>query len=81
MTNREPWRVSTKNGLDSQEFGTLLSKEFDRVSITHDLPVSTRIALWAYEQADAVGGLTWVEGKALVPLESDWEQALKTMAR
>ena len=65
----------------NQEFGTLLSKEFDRVSITHDLPVSTRIALWAYEQADAVGGLTWVEGKALVPLESDWEQALKTMAR
>ena len=62
----------------NREFGTQLGEEFDRVNVTHDLSISTRITLWAYEQADAVGGLTWVKGKALVPLESDWEHALRT---
>ena len=62
----------------NQEFGTQLSAEFDRVSVIHDLSVSTRVTHWAYEQADAVGGLTWTKGKELVPLESGWQQALKT---
>ena len=61
----------------NREFGAELGEEFDRVNVAHDLSVSTRITLWAYEQADAAGGLTWVKGKALVPLESDWEHALR----
>ena len=62
----------------NEEFGEQLCEGFDRVSVSHNVSVSTRITQWAYEQAEEVGGLTWVKGKALVPLESDWEQALKT---
>ena len=58
----------------NKEFGAQLGDAFDRIEVPHNLSISASIARWAYEQAEAVEGLTWVRGKELVPLGSGWEE-------
>lgn len=53
-----------------------LAEEFDRRRVLHDLPTSIRIASWAYQQTSEFNGLTWARQQEMVPLPSDWRQAL-----
>ena len=56
-----------------------LSDGFARRQVLHDLPTSVRVARWAYGQASAVGGLTWLRGGDLIPLGAGWELPLMDM--
>jgi hypothetical protein len=53
-----------------------LAGEFARLGVLHDLPISLRIAVWAYQQTFTVGGLTWRREEELVPLPPDWQAPL-----
>jgi 5-methylcytosine-specific restriction endonuclease McrA len=53
-----------------------LAEAFTQHGVRHDLYTSLRIAEWAYQQAFAVGGLTWQRKEELVPLPEDWQQPL-----
>jgi hypothetical protein len=50
-----------------------LLKEFDREGLPHDLSATTRVASWAYEQADKSGTQLWVAGRnELAFLPNNW---------
>ena len=57
--------------------GGTIAAECDRVRCLHDLGASTQVARWAYEQASAAGGRTWVLGKRLAGLTDAWRIALQ----
>lgn len=56
----------------NQTAGAFLSESFAKAKIVHDLPGSRRITRWAYQQAASVRALTWMNGKQLEPLASQW---------
>src|SRR5262249_44934715 len=53
-----------------------LAEAFTRQGVRHDLTTSLRITECAYQQAFAVGGLTWQRKEELVALQADWQQPL-----
>ena len=55
----------------------VLTEEFERKGIVHDLRTSLRVARWAYSQVASTNGLVWVGGTQLAPLGSDWETQLQ----
>lgn len=46
--------------------------------IVCDLACSNRVTEWAYAQTEISGGLTWLRGEDLVPLDPEWRQRLYT---
>ena len=50
----------------------LIADALPRGGIVSELAVSNRIALWAYAQTEAAGGLTWLRKDEMVPLEERW---------
>jgi hypothetical protein len=44
--------------------------------LIHDFEVSLQVTEWAYQQNEAVQGMTWVEGRNLVRLSPSWRQHL-----
>ncbi len=54
-----------------------LVERFDGAGILHDAGASTRVAHWAYTQADTAGSLVWLASDRLVPLPPDWAVALR----
>ena len=57
-------------------FGSVLSAEFDRKRIRHDLGASKRIARWAYSQVAGRAGQVWVQGSVMEPLGVQWRELL-----
>jgi hypothetical protein len=53
-----------------------LSDAFDRQSVLHDLPTSTRIANWVYQQTFDANDLTWERSNDMVLLSPDWKQPI-----
>ena len=43
-------------------------------SIVADLAASKRVAFWAYAQAEAAGGLTWVRADEMMLLVPQWRE-------
>jgi hypothetical protein len=43
-----------------------------------DLACTNRIAEWAYSQTEAAGGMTWLRGEDLVPLDRSWRNLLRS---
>jgi hypothetical protein len=41
-----------------------------------DSNAATRIAYWAYEQTEAIGGLCWLRADELVHLTAEWRSLL-----
>ncbi len=60
----------------NRKFGTMIGEACDRARMVHDLEASVQIAAWAYEQAEAVGGVFWRAKGTLVPITDGWRQAL-----
>jgi hypothetical protein len=44
-----------------------------------DLACSNRVNEWAYAQTEALGGLTWLRGEDLVPLNPNWRRLIHSV--
>jgi hypothetical protein len=59
----------------SRNTDAALVAEFDREALPHDLSATTRVAGWAYEQAERVRGQLWIAGRDdLEFLPRDWRK-------
>lgn len=57
--------------------GPVLTDYFRSHDVAVSLETSTRIAAWAYSQAESAGAQVWVEGSTLKPLSFGWRQLLE----
>jgi HNH endonuclease len=57
--------------------GPILSSEFDRLGILHNIDATRQIARWAYDSTASTSGLTWIRKQELVPLEGQWRSLLQ----
>ena len=60
--------------------GKALSEAFIAAGIFADRTASVRITRWAYEQIDASGGLVWLSGEQMVPLDARWRALMEVAA-
>ena len=59
--------------------GTGWTAALDEHLLSHDLRRTTRVAAWAYDQAERARATVWQEGKdGLVRLDEGWREALAT---
>jgi hypothetical protein len=58
------------------KFGEQIASELSRRGVVSALPVSNRVAQWAYAQTEAAKGLTWLRGDDMVPLAAEWRKLL-----
>jgi hypothetical protein len=56
----------------NEENARMLLDGFREAGLLHDLSASESIALWAYAQAERIGGRVWLEGSTLVALSDEW---------
>lgn len=63
--------------LRNHDNGETLESYFTQKDIPHDLISTERIAQWAYQQADNMGGQVWIEkGSEIQPLGNNWKNLL-----
>ncbi len=55
------------------------AQEFARQGVFHDLRVSARIADWIYRETSELNGVTWVKGKTVELLPTDWRRGLAVL--
>jgi len=58
------------------QFGEQIAKELERRGVVSELAASNRVTHWAYAQAEAAGGLTWLRMDEMVPLAAGWRALL-----
>jgi 5-methylcytosine-specific restriction endonuclease McrA len=56
-----------------------LATAFRDRGVLHDLPTTLRITDWTYSQVATASGLTWEQGRTMVPLSGDWERELREL--
>jgi hypothetical protein len=61
----------------NHKYGGQIGEALSDRGMVSDLPASNRLVLWAYSQAEAVGGLTWLRGEDMVLLDSEWRTVLR----
>ncbi len=60
--------------------GKALAEAFIAARIFADRTASVRITRWAYEQIEASGGLVWMSGEKMVPLDARWRALMEVAA-
>lgn len=61
----------------NHDLGTLLAAEFDTRGILHNIAVTEKIALWAYNQASEARANVWHGNKVIEPIDSGWRDAFR----
>lgn len=57
-------------------YGGQIQRDLERHGFVCQVGASKRVAFWAYSQAEAVRGLTWLRGDDLYELPGDWRRLL-----
>ena len=60
------WRRSADNG-------PALGNEFEKAGIVHDQVASSRVATWAYSNAQQASARLWVRAKEFAPIRATWQ--------
>jgi hypothetical protein len=56
--------------------GAILSGEFDRLGIVHNLDATRQIARWAYDSTGSTSGLVGITKQEVLPLNGKWRSLL-----
>jgi hypothetical protein len=57
-------------------YGEQIRAALEERGIVSQLGASNRVAAWAYAQTEAAGGLTWLRGDDMIPLDASWRGLL-----
>ena len=57
-------------------YGEQIRAALEDRGIVSQLGASNRVAAWAYAQTEAAGGLTWLRGDDMIPLDASWRGLL-----
>lgn len=57
-------------------FGYQIGEALSSQGMICDLPISNRVAQWAYSQTEMANGLTWLRGDDMIPLKNEWRALL-----
>ena len=60
----------------NSRYGEQIRTALEERGMVSQLGASIRVAPWAYSQTEAAGGLTWLRGDDMVPLETTWRTLL-----
>jgi hypothetical protein len=60
----------------NSRYGEQIRTALEERGMVSQLGASIRVAPWAYSQTEAAGGLTWLKGDDMVPLETTWRTLL-----
>jgi hypothetical protein len=61
----------------NQQFGSSLGAELTRRRLPHDAARTTRVAAWAYEQAELAEASTWEGGPKFARLDTGWREIMQ----
>ena len=60
----------------SADHGPALGNEFDKAGIVHDQIASSRVAMWAYSNAEQASAQLWVRAKEFDAIDAAWRRAI-----
>lgn len=63
----------------NDQHGKELVDTFRDRGVLHDLQTTLRITDWTYSQVAMASGLTWEQGRTMVPLSGNWERTLREL--